>query len=118
MTTEERRKFQRIESINLAYLYLDEKNHIKNHGTGKTINISKEGFLIETDIEITAGHSIIALIEIPENSVELKGKIVHCTPSGDNKFLTGIQLSETEKNMDSIWKNFIDQLVSTNRISA
>jgi len=116
MTTEERRKFPRIESINLAYLNLDEKSHIKNHGKGKTINISKERLLIETNIEITADHSIIALIEIPENPVELKGKIVHCIPIGDNKYLTGVQLTETEKSRDSIWKNFIDQLISTNEM--
>jgi Tfp pilus assembly protein PilZ len=110
MTTAEKRKLPRIKSINLAYLYLDKKNHITNHGTGKTINISEEGFLIETDIEITIGHSIVALIEIPENFIELKGKIMHCTPNGDNKYNAGVQLTETNESRKSVWKKFIDQI--------
>jgi Tfp pilus assembly protein PilZ len=116
MTDEERRKFPRIESINLAYLHLDEKNHIKNHGNGKTINISEEGFLIETNMEINSGHSIIALIELPENSVELKGTIVHCKPAGENKFIVGVNLIEAHENGKSLWKKHIDQLININKI--
>jgi Tfp pilus assembly protein PilZ len=114
MTTEDRRKFPRIESINLAYLYMDERNHITNHGKGKTINVSEEGLLIETDIEINPGHNIIALIEIPGNSVELKGKIIYCTPNGDKKFTAGIKLTETSEDGKSIWKKFVDRLLITN----
>jgi hypothetical protein len=116
MTAEERRKFTRIESINLAYLYMDEKDHIKSHGKGKTLNISEEGFLIETDMEISSGHRIIALIELPENSVELKGIIIHCNPTGENKFIAGVNLIEVNENRKSPWKKYIDQLLNTNKI--
>jgi hypothetical protein len=115
MITEERRKFQRIESVNLAYLYLDEKNHIKSHGTGKTINVSEEGLLIETNMEINPGCNIIALIDLPENSVELKGTIIHCTPSGDNKFIAGVSLIEPWKDGKTFWKKHVNQLLDSNK---
>jgi hypothetical protein len=112
--TLEKRKFQRIESSNLAYLSLDEKSHIVSHGKGKTINVSEGGFLIETDTEMEVNHSIIARIELPDDVVELKGKIVHCKSIGHNRYIAGIQLMDESADGKPLWKRFVNRLVKAN----
>ena len=52
MTSENKRKHERIQSLNLSYICLDEDNNIVKQGMGRTLNISESGILLETHFPI------------------------------------------------------------------
>jgi hypothetical protein len=111
MTTVEKREFPRVDSSNLSYVYMDKNSQILNRGTGKTINISESGFLIEMDLEMKKNHSLIATIELQDDVVELQGKIVHCQSLGNNKYLAGVHINDMSNGGKPLWKRFIDRLL-------
>ena len=111
MATTERRQYPRVESSNLTYVYLDKKNQVLGRGTGKTINISEGGFLIEADLEMKKNHSLIANIELPDGEVELQGTIVHCQSLGNDKYIAGIQIKDMSAAGKPLWKRLIEKLL-------
>ncbi|MFO8083494.1 MAG: hypothetical protein R6U27_04145 [Desulfobacterales bacterium] len=49
MVDKERRRYPRIESLNLmAYACMDENDNVINQGMGRTLNVSQKGLLLET----------------------------------------------------------------------
>jgi hypothetical protein len=112
MTKAEKRAFPRVESSNFSYVYLDKKNQVVDRGTGKTINISEGGFLIETNLELKKNYSLIATIELPDDVVELQGKIVHCKFLGGDKYIAGVQIDDISNSGKPLWKRLIDRLLN------
>jgi len=110
MATVEKRKFPRIESSNFCYIHLNENDRVLSHGTGKTINVSEGGLLIETDLELKKDHGIVAVIKLEDDEIELQGKVVYCQSKGDNKYFAGIQLTGMAAGGKPFWKNFIDRI--------
>jgi len=112
----EKRKFPRVESSNLTYIYLDKKNQVIARGTGKTINISRSGFLVETTMELKKKNNLIAFIEVQDEMVELRGKIVHCLPLKEGKYMAGVEIKDMSNTGRPFWKRFIDHLLNTETI--
>jgi len=112
MATSEKRRFPRVESANLSFVYLDKNNQVIDRGTGKTRNISEGGFLIETDLELKNKYSVIASIELPEEVVELQGVIVHSTRLAGGKYLAGVMIEDISRGAKPLWKRFIEMLLT------
>ena len=107
MTTENKRKHERIRSLNLSYLCLDEDNNIVKQGMGRTLNISESGILLETHFPIEPDHLIQLTISLEEDLLDLKGKPVHVRSSEEGVYEIGIQFIELDKNATKLLKKFI-----------
>ena len=109
MTSENHRKHERIQSLNLSYLCLDEDNNIVKQGMGRTLNISESGILLETHFPIESKHSIQLTISLEEDLLDIKGKVIHVRSIDGVKYQVGIEFVELDPDAADILKEFISE---------
>ena len=107
MTSENKRKHERIKSLNLSYICLDEDENIIKQGMGRTLNISESGILLETHFPIEPEHLIQLTISLEEDLLDLKGKPVHVRSIDEGVYEIGIQFIELDQNATNLLKKFI-----------
>jgi hypothetical protein len=107
MTSENKRKHERIQSLNLSYICLDENANIIKQGMGRTLNISESGILLETHFPIEPEHVVQLTISLEEDLLDLKGKPVHVRSCDEGKFEVGIQFVELDQNATDLLKKFV-----------
>jgi len=112
MTSENKRKHERIQSLNLSYICLDEDNNIVKQGMGRSLNISESGILLETHFPIKPNHTIQLTISLEENLLDIKGKPVHVQSLDGGKYKIGIQFAELDETATKILQNFISDVES------
>ena len=107
MTSKDKRKHQRIPSLNLSYICLDENNNIVKEGMGRTLNISESGILLETQFPIELEYLVIMTIALQEDLLEIKGKPIHARSNKAGKFEVGIEFLKPNQDSIQLLKNFI-----------
>jgi len=107
MTSDNKRKHERIHSLNLSYICLDEDENVVKQGMGRTLNISESGILLETHFTIEPNHVVQLTISLEEDLLDLKGKPVHVRSSGEGKYEIGIQFVDLDQNASKILKKFV-----------
>jgi len=108
MTSENQRKHERIQSLNLSYICLDEDQNIVKQGMGRTLNISESGILLETHFPIEPSHTVQVTISLEEDLLDMKGKPVHVKSLDGGKYQIGIQFDNLDENAANILQNFIN----------
>ncbi len=109
MTSENKRKHERIQSLNLSYICIDEDENIVKQGMGRTLNISETGILLETHFPIEPNHVVQLTISLEEDLLDIKGKPVHVRPRDQGKYEIGIQFVELDPSASQIIKKFVNQ---------
>lgn len=112
MNSVERRKSPRIDSINLSYVCLDKNEKVLQQAMGRTLNISEGGFLLETHFEMKKSYTLIASLGLENDTVDIRGKVVHCQSLGGGKHIAGIEITAIESGDKSIWLNFIKKALN------
>ena len=108
MTFVEKRKHPRVDINNLvSYRWLDDSGNRTQEGRGKSVNISQGGILIETHDPFEWQDILLLFIDIKDESVSIKGKVVYCNAANFGKFRTGIQFIETNEKIVS----FVERLL-------
>lgn len=107
MTSENKRKHERIQSLNLSYICLDEDNNIIKQGMGRTLNISESGILLEAHFPIEPNHTIQMTISLEEDLLDIKGKPVHVQSIDGGKYQIGIRFVDLDENAAKILYNYI-----------
>ena len=107
MISENKRKHERIKSLNLSYICLDEDENIIRQGMGRTLNISESGILLETHFPIEPNHIIQLTISLEEDLLDLKGKPVHVRSGDEGVYEIGIQFIELDQDASNLLKKFI-----------
>ena len=106
----EKRKHPRVDITNLiSYCCMDGRENLKHEGRGKSINISQGGILIETHDPFEWQDILLMSIDIEDESVSIKGKVVYCNAANFGKYRTGIQFLETNEKIVS----FVEGLLKT-----
>ncbi len=102
MTFVEKRKHPRVDINNLvSYRCEDDSGNQVKEGRGKSINISQGGILIETHDPFEWQDILLLFIDIENESVSIKGKVIYCNAANFGKFRTGIQFLETNEKIVS-----------------
>jgi hypothetical protein len=114
MTSDNKRKHQRIPSLNLSYVCLDENNNIVKQGMGRTLNISESGILLETHFPIESKYLVLMTIALREDLLEIKGKPIHARSNETGEFEIGIEFLEPDPNSIRLLENFINKYESRN----
>ncbi|MEJ2729497.1 MAG: PilZ domain-containing protein [Deltaproteobacteria bacterium] len=108
MATQEKRKYARINSLNLSYVCLDENNQVVKQGMGRSLNVSESGILLETHFPIDDQHTVTLTLGLEEDLVDIKGRPIHTRKNDAGKYEVGIEfLKSNEKTRRSL-KKFID----------
>ena len=109
MTSENQRKHQRIPSLNLSYVCLDENNNMIKQGMGRTLNISESGILLETHFPIEPAYLVILTIALEDDLLEIKGKPIHDRSNESGKFEIGIEFLEPGQESIRLLEKFINK---------
>ena len=107
MNSDNKRKHERIQSLNLSYICLDEDQNIVKQGMGRTLNISESGILLETHFPIETKHDLQLTISLEEDLLDIQGKPVHIRSNKKGKYEIGIQFVDLDENSEKILKSFI-----------
>lgn len=96
----ERRKHPRVRTNKLiSYHCIDSSGSQIREGRGKSINISQGGILIETYDPFEWQDILGLTIDIDDEFVSIKGKVIYCNADDFGKFRTGIQFLETNEKI-------------------
>jgi hypothetical protein len=96
LTFTERRKQPRLKTNDpISYVCIDNNGNRIKEGKGKAINVSKGGILIETHDSFNWQDILLLGIDIKDQSVSIKGKVVYCNTDDSGMFQTGIEFLET-----------------------
>ncbi len=109
MTSENKRQHERIYSLNLSYICLDENNNIVKQGMGRTLNISESGILLETHFPVESEHIIRLTISLEEDLLDIKGKPIHVRSEDGGKYQIGIKFLDLDQNAIDLIKKFINE---------
>ena len=91
MTFTERRKHPRFKTNDpISYVCIDNNGNRIKEGKGKAINVSKGGILLETRESFEWQDILLLTIDVKDQSVSIKGKVVYCNTYDSEMFQTGI----------------------------
>jgi Tfp pilus assembly protein PilZ len=100
LKTIEKRKHPRVETNKgISYLLKDDDGNRIKEGTGRTINISQGGILIETDTPFTWQDILQMSIDVEGELVTISGKVVYCNTVDSEIFRTGIEFLKTNEKI-------------------
>ena len=109
MNSENKRQHERIYSLNLSYICLDENNNIVKQGMGRTLNISESGILLETHFPVESEHIIRLTISLEEDLLDIKGKPIHVRSEDGGKYQIGIKFLDLDQNAVDLIKKYISE---------
>ena len=107
MTSDDKRKHERIRSLHLSYVCLDENDNIVKQGMGRTLNISEAGILLETHFPIESRYIVQLTIGLEEDLIDIRGKPIHIRSNDAGKYEIGIHFLELNQEATRILKRFI-----------
>ena len=110
MTTLNKRKHVRIDSLNLSNVYLCEDEKPIDQSMGRTLNISESGILLETSLPIDLNGKLSMEIALEDEVIELKGTVIHAKETEDGKHEIGISFDSPDHSTGEILKRFIQNL--------
>ena len=107
MTTQEKRKFIRIDSLNLSYVLVDGTNDEEKQTMGRTLNVSEAGIRLETHVPVELNSTLTLTIGLEEDLVDIKGRVVHSAKTGGGRYQLGVEFFEKDDKASQILKKFL-----------
>ena len=108
MATKEHRKHNRIDSLNLLhYTCIDKDNQYVGQGMGRTLDVSESGIRLETHVSLNTDHIVVLMIGLEDDTIEIKGQVVHLQPNDSGRFEAGINFFEIGQAELGILKQYI-----------
>jgi hypothetical protein len=107
MTSSDKRKFERIDSLNLSHISVFEDDSLIKQGMGRTLNISEAGILLEAHFQIEVGSDVTVTLGLVDELLDMKGKVVHLKPKGEGLFEIGIEFYDINDQSMVVLKGFI-----------
>jgi hypothetical protein len=107
MNEEEKRKHQRIHSLNLSYVCLDENRKAVKQGMGRTLNLSESGILLETRFPIAAEHTVALSIGLQDELVDVTGRPVYVRSREQGLYEIGIEFLDPDEKVRTTIRRFL-----------
>jgi len=105
---EEQRRYPRIETNNfVSYVCVDEDNNEIAEGYGTTRDLSQGGVKLETRQPLESPYVLLLAIDLNEQLLEIRGKVVYSKEVKDGRFFTGIRFVDTEEKQREVVLNFV-----------
>ena len=109
MTTQDKRKHERIKSLNLSYILVDGRYSEEKQTMGRTLNVSESGIRLETHLPVELGTQLMLSIGLEDNVVDITGRVVHSTQNDQGAYELGIEFVDVDEKVGTTLKVFIDE---------
>ena len=108
----EKRRYPRIKTENLlSYEGIDENGNQAERGMGKTLDISQGGLLMEAAVPVEAKFVLLMSLDIKEEPIKIKGKVVYSREAEAKIFHTGVRFIETTEKINTFIKGMITDFI-------
>ena len=116
MSPDEQRQSERKDSLNiLDYVVVGPNGEQLERGMGRTLNVSDNGLLLETNVALGEGQTLLVAVGVAEDMVELKGQVTHVEKSGENMFSSGIEFTEIDDAGRRVLKKLLEALKAADK---
>lgn len=110
----ERRQEARLKTIDLLdYILIDKDGVNVDHSMGRTLDISQSGMLMETDRKLPIYDLIVVTLDLNENLIEVKGKVIHCHADAE-RYKVGIKFFDISEKDKKTFREFIENFQKDN----
>lgn len=90
------RREKRLESLNLLdFVVLGGDDQTVGRGLARTLNVSEHGMRIETPVVLEAGQDILITLGLANDTVEIRGRVVHAESAGADLCAAGVEFATT-----------------------
>ena len=107
MTSEDKRKFLRINSLNLSYVLVDGEGEADRQTMGRTLDVSEAGIRLETNLSVEKGSQLMLSIGFEDELVDIKGHVIHTAENRDGKYELGIKFDNLDDTIRKTIQKFI-----------
>jgi len=108
MIQKERRKFPRIATDNLhsTIKFMEAETQSVSQIECRIVNISIAGLQIETQYPVKSEHVHLRVVDLENNPIQIKGRVVYCNKTSPKIFHVGISFIGS----DSVIELFGDEV--------
>lgn len=108
MDNNEQRRSRRFDSLNLLhYQVVDARQGQLGDGMARTLNVSKGGLLLETNTAFERGQELTVTVGLEEEQVDVRGQVVHCQPSGERLYATGVRFENLAPEAAKVLERYL-----------
>ena len=105
----ERREADRKDSLNLLdFAVIGSNGEIVNREMGRTLDVSGKGLRLETSLFLEVGQLLVVTLELGNDLVELRGRVIYSEPTSDDKFASGIELLKMNDHDRDVFGRFLN----------
>jgi len=108
MSDLDKRRHQRIDSLNLSYVCTDGNAPVVRQSMGRTLNVSESGICLETHFELVAGMNLTLGIAFENHVIDLEGRVVYCRPGKGGRYESGVEFYEISREDYEVLRRFIE----------
>jgi hypothetical protein len=110
MSSKDNRKSKRVEAKHfISYDLLNPEGEIVENGMALSLDLSREGVLLENRTDFSQGATVNIHIAVGEEVVHLKGKAKHSEQLDEGKYQIGIHFEDmTEEKAEKIAQFYPD----------
>jgi hypothetical protein len=107
MARDDKRKYIRINSLNLSYVLVDGEGDADKQTMGRTLDVSEAGIRLETHLAVERGRHLTLSIGLEDEVVDIEGQVIHTGENKDGKYELGIEFKNPDEATQGILKKFI-----------
>ena len=102
-----KRKHERIDSLNLVYVGVNEDDTLVQQGMGRTLNVSESGILLETHFPIEENSQVVLTLGLKEELIDFRGVVVRLLPGEAGMHKIGIEFADIDVADKEILSRYI-----------
>jgi c-di-GMP-binding flagellar brake protein YcgR len=117
MTSQDKRKYKRINSLNLSYVLVDGKKDADRQTMGRTLDVSEAGIRLETHLPVPVGSEMLLSIGLEDEVVDIRGRVVHSRQNEEGRHELGVQFTKVDPEVSDTLHKFIKTFKSQRGIT-
>jgi len=94
------------------YIAVNQEGKKVVYSKGRSLNISEQGLLMETDFKLPKDSQVIISLDLGEGLTEIQGKIVY-TSYSDHQYKLGVRFINNSEKLTTRLKSYIKTIGRT-----
>jgi c-di-GMP-binding flagellar brake protein YcgR len=117
MSSPDKRKYKRINSLNLSYVLVNGKKDADRQTMGRTLDVSEAGIRLETHLAVPVGTEMLLSIGLEDSVVDIRGRVVHSHQNEEGRYELGVQFTNIDPGVSDTLNKFIQTFKSQRGIT-